>query len=189
MLAAELVKQWTGGDRVPACAKYGHPFTYNPQGTLWFVGNNAPELPYEDDAAWRRVNVVPFTETIPKKEQDARLLEKIDKRAVLAWGVRGLRDYLKHGLNPPKASMLAKREHRAESNPVADFVERHCKLGPDYKVPLSDAYDAYLVWAKERGVREPLGKIIFGKCFSATSGVKQGRIGNPSRRVWLGVKT
>ena len=132
-------------------AKYGHPFTFHPQGTLWFVGNDPPLMDYDDDAAWNRVHVIPFLEAIPKDEQDEELLSRIDPEAVLAWAVRGLSGYYKlGGLKPPRASRAARREQREESNPIADFVDQRCVLGEGHTISVADLYHVYVDWSRAR---------------------------------------
>ena len=55
------IKQLTGGDRIPARFMRQDFFEYDPQFKLTIYGNHKPSLSSVDDAAKRRINIVPFT--------------------------------------------------------------------------------------------------------------------------------
>ena len=56
------IKQLTGGDRIAARFMRQDFFEFVPQFKLTVIGNNVPELHNVDDAARRRLNIVPFTQ-------------------------------------------------------------------------------------------------------------------------------
>jgi len=183
-LSASLIKSWSGNDMITAMPKYGRMFSFLPQGTLFFVGNDPPVLPYDDDAAWDRVYVVPFTNQIPKREQERDLEDRIAPAAVVAWAVRGLRSYRKVGLRPPKAARLARRRQREEANPIEDYVQQRCELGADRTIPIGELYNDYLEWGSFHRRRSPLTKPAFGKCIARVRGVGKSR---PGGQIWMWV--
>jgi putative DNA primase/helicase len=166
-LESSVMKAWTGGDLVSATPKYGHPLGFYADGTVILVGNELPEIEFEDDAMWGRVAVVPFTVTIPEERRDRNLASRFDPRAVLAWMVEGHRQYQEAGLSPPPLARLAKEAHRSDSDPLADFW-RECVEVVDVdprdreaaRVSTHELYHRYEEWAIESGVppRERLSK-------------------------------
>jgi putative DNA primase/helicase len=176
-----LLKQWTGNDPIEASQKYEKPITFYPAGKLWFVGNHAVRIPYDDEASWRRLQVIPFEQSLPQEEQDPHIGERIDLRAVLAWAVRGWQLYREEGgLNPPKRIREAVAEYREESDPLASFVEDCCVAGGT--VSKGRLFDAYQTWADRNGIRRKLSKKAFGQILKARPGVDEGR--RDGERFW-----
>jgi putative DNA primase/helicase len=139
-----LLKAWAGGDRVQACQKHERPFQFRPPGKLWFVGNHQPSIPYDDAGAWRRFNVIPFVNPIPRGEQVEGISARIDRRAVLAWAVDGYREWREAGgLNPPNAVHDAVVEYREAQDPILEFVETRLTLNPMAWTSIADLYRAY----------------------------------------------
>ena len=65
------MKNYTGGDTVPARALYGDPFEYKPQFKLGLVCNKLPNIPATDGGTWRRLRVIPF---------ESEFVDKLDPR-------------------------------------------------------------------------------------------------------------
>lgn len=55
-----LMKEMTGGDTIIARTLYEKPVEFKPQIKMILVCNHLPELPYDDEATWRRVRAVEF---------------------------------------------------------------------------------------------------------------------------------
>jgi putative DNA primase/helicase len=76
------IKALTGGDRIPARFMRQDFFEYTPQFKLLIAGNHRPSIRSIDEAFSRRMNVIPFTVTIPAAERDQQLSEKLKRE----WG-------------------------------------------------------------------------------------------------------
>ena len=66
------VKNLTGGDPIPAEAKYEAPYDYVPQFKLNIETNNAPKIRDRSKGTWRRIRRLPWDVTIPNERVDAR---------------------------------------------------------------------------------------------------------------------
>src|SRR5215472_6252021 len=75
--AESKIKALTGGDPITARFMRQDFFTYTPQFKLFIAGNHKPGLRGVDEAIRRRLNLVPFTITIPVTERDPELSEKL----------------------------------------------------------------------------------------------------------------
>src|SRR5215510_8457257 len=98
------VKDLTGDDTLTARGLYEDYFEFRPTHKIWMYGNHAPVIVGTDDAIWKRVKRIPFTEKIPKPEQISDLRENylIPKLpGILAWAVRGCLAWQKNGLQEP----------------------------------------------------------------------------------------
>ena len=75
--------------------------------------------------------LVPFEVTIPEREQDRHLEEKLrgELPGILVWAMRGLVDYRERGLAPPEKVRAATREYRQEQDVLAQFIEAELEVG------------------------------------------------------------
>ena len=92
-LAEELLKRITGGEPITARFLFREFFTCWPEFKLFLLANHMPQIAARDYATWRRVRLVPFTETIPEAERDkhfreTRLMPEL--AGILNWALDGL---------------------------------------------------------------------------------------------------
>jgi len=96
----------------------------------------------------------------PKAEQDLFLREKLSapaaQSAILAWAVRGCRDWLEHGLGTCAAVEVSTAEYRESQDRVAGFFSERCYFGPAERVAVKAIGAAYCAWCDENHVRQPL---------------------------------
>jgi putative DNA primase/helicase len=156
-LAEGLIKQLTGGDKIAARFLHKEYFEFEPQFTLWLVANARPRAHASDDALWRRILQVPFTEVIPKDERDPdlkRLLrtDPTEQTAILAWLVRGCLESQTRGLDVPERVKNYTAEYRAENDPLAEWVADDCRLGEEHWTPTCQLRDAYENWCVGAGI-------------------------------------
>lgn len=93
----------------------------------------------------------PGEERLPHLRADKQLEQKLvaEYPGILAWMVRGCRDWLRDGLRVPERVTFATSEYRKEQDSLGDFFGERCKLGgSDYKVRGADLSAAYTEWAK-----------------------------------------
>ncbi|MEM7244622.1 MAG: phage/plasmid primase, P4 family [Acidobacteriota bacterium] len=155
-LAEEVVKQLTGGDTIMASHKYGHPFEFKPEFTLWLAANHKPRVRGSDLGIWRRIRLVPFEVTIPEEERDPDLPGKLQAEAsgILAWAVQGCLEWLRQGLEAPSKVLQATEGYRSESDVFGKFLEECCVADARNSSLRSRAADLLTAWKDWSG--EPL---------------------------------
>src|SRR5215210_4975916 len=161
-LAESLVKQLTGGDRVKARRMRQDFWEFEPTHKVLMACNHKPQVRGTDNAIWRRIKLVPFTETIPPAEQDKHLPDKLRAEAagILAWAVEGCLEWRREGLQAPEEVREATGAYRAEMDLLGAFLRECCRKDPDENTGTQDLYKAYRLWCEEGGER-PEGKRKF----------------------------
>ena len=97
--------------------------------------NHKPIVRGTDTGIWRRLKLVPFTETIPEAEQDKALPEKLvdeddgELPGILNWALAGLAEWQASGLNQPDEVTAATADYRAEMDIAAKFIDECCIVG------------------------------------------------------------
>jgi putative DNA primase/helicase len=154
-LAEALMKQLTGGDRVRARRMRQDFWEFDPTHKLFLAANHKPVVRGTDLAVWRRIKLVPFTVTIPDKEKDKALPEKlrVEMPGILTWAVRGCRDWQARGLDEPEEVRQATAAYQAEQDTLATFLAQCCHLRPEMRVKASTLHDAYIEWSGDKVTR------------------------------------
>jgi putative DNA primase/helicase len=186
--AESLVKQLTGGDRIRARRMRQDFWEFDPTHTVFLATNHKPEVRGTDNAIWRRIQLVPFTETIPPDEQDKSLPEKLraELPGILAWAVEGCLEWQLDGLQAPEEVLQATGEYRSEMDVVGTFLDECCVLGEDENVSAGDLYRAYGEWCKETGeVQEKQRK--FGSRLTERGCFERYRGGKDGGHRWRGI--
>jgi putative DNA primase/helicase len=186
--AESLVKQLTGGDRVRARRMRQDFWEFDPTHTVFLATNHKPEVRGTDNAIWRRIRLLPFTETIPPDEQDKRLPEKLrgELSGILAWAVEGCLEWQLDGLQAPDEVLEATGEYRSEMDVIGAFLDECCILGDEKTVSAADLYRAYGEWCKDTG--EALEKQRkFGGRLTERGGFERYRGGKSGGHRWRGV--
>lgn len=85
------MKQVTGGDAITARFLYQEFFTFILQLKIFLAAYHKPVIWGTDHGIWRRIRLIPFTETIPDTEQDKDLLTKLraELPGILNWATEG----------------------------------------------------------------------------------------------------
>jgi len=109
---------------------------------------------------WRRVLLVPFSVSLPEEERNPnvkRLLTQDPgvREAILAWAVRGVREWQEQGLGVPGAVRQATAAYQEECDELAGFFDDHCVFGPDLEVQTAELREVFDPWCKSNGVRVP----------------------------------
>ena len=156
-LAEGLIKTLTGGDTVTARHLYSESFSFTPAFKLWLAANDRPRVRATDEAMWRRILQVPFTNIIPESQRDptlkARLREPQHLAAVLAWAVRGCLDWQRHGLQVPDSVRSYTAEYRRENDALADWLADDCQLAAEHWTAAADLRAAYEQWCTNTGTK------------------------------------
>lgn len=187
-LAEALIKQLTGGDAVAARFLYRETFQFVPTFKLWLAANHRPLVRDDDDAMWRRILQIPFNEQIPEDERDPRIKAQLrdpDKAgsAIIAWAVQGCLAWQREGLGIPPVVKETTQAYREQMDPLKDFIEERCTIGPQAHVTKGDLWAAYQSWGRASGARL-LGNRQFRERLQRR-GFDEGR--NGKSRFWIGI--
>jgi putative DNA primase/helicase len=163
-LRIELIKRVTGDAKLTARFMYGNPFDFPRTFKLVLVTNHLPRIrPSEqNEATWRRVRVIPWNIVIPAAERDPMLLEKLRKEwpGILAWLIRGCRQWQKIGLGTCEAVEKATAAYREEEDIVGQFFMEECVEGPDKAVSSTKLYKGYCKFCEAES-KEPISQTAF----------------------------
>jgi putative DNA primase/helicase len=159
-----LVKALTGGDAIPARLLYeNNVVIFTPVFSPWLRTNHRPVIDDQSEAIWRRVQLIPFTVTIPRSERDTTLQGQLlaELPGVLRWIVDGARAYLAHGFEPPEWVAAATEAYREEEDLLGAFIAERCDVGPEYEETAASLYGVYTSWCTAEG-EEPCSAKAFG---------------------------
>lgn len=184
-MAESFVKQLTGGD--PLVARYlrENPFEFVPECKVWVATNHKPRVTGSDRAIWSRVQLVPFTKTIPREQRDPELQGKLEAEAqgILQWALAGCLSWQERGLAPPKEVIAATEEYREEEDVFGRFIADTCVVADDAEIVTGDLYKAYCQWCEDNGERAVTKKTLGQQL--AANGFQRRRTGRS--RFWLGL--
>lgn len=188
-LAEGMFKQLTGGDRIAARKLYMDFFEFTPTGKFWLATNHKPEVKGTGEAIWRRIRLVPFTVTIPAKDRDPKLLNKLrqEKAGILHWAIEGALAWQREGLGEPAAVAAATEEYRHEMDHLGRFIEDCCVVGPTEEVTARELYARFRMWAEEQGISRPWSQGTLGKRLGEREGIESKRVGHDKVTTWLGI--
>lgn len=153
-LDAETVKGLTGGESIAARFLYGELFEFRPMFKLLLVSNHLPRVDGDDEALWRRIRLIPFTQSFLGRE-DHELPNKLTRElpGILAWAVQGLLEWRANGLGTATAVERATRDYRDEEDGVGSFVAECLSPDAEARIPTADLYERYESYCAEAGER------------------------------------
>jgi putative DNA primase/helicase len=128
-------------------------FTFQPSFKLIVAGNHKPSLRNVDEAIRRRFNLVPFTVTIPRAEQDLQLAEKLKDEwpGILAWALEGCLEWQCEGLKPPHVVVEATTNYLTDEDAIGRFIAVKCERHPQAQVELKDLYAEWKTYCVATG--------------------------------------
>ena len=185
-LNESLIKQLTGGEPIRARFLYSEFFEFLPTLKLFLATNHKPRILNQDWGIWRRVRLIPFNVTIPKEEQDSKLVEKLKEESsgILNWAIEGCREWLISGLGEPEEVATATNLYREEMDSIGAFLEEQCVLQSTASVKTSDLKMAYQDWC-DKNKEDPVGPKIFASLLESR-GCKAGK--SNGARIWKGLE-
>ena len=147
------IKSLTGGDRISARFMRQDFFQYTPQFKLLIAGNHKPGLRGVDEAMRRRMNLIPFTVTIPEEERDQGLFAKLKEEwaGILQWMVDGALDWAGEGLVQPEAVRAATAEYIESEDALALWQAECCMEGKNRYSMVADLFASWKRWAESAG--------------------------------------
>ncbi len=151
------IKQLTGGEKIPARFMGQNFFDFLPQFKLAFSGNHKPSLRSVDEAIRRRMNLIPFTITIPETDRDLQLAKKLKTEwpGILQLLVDACLDWQAEGLRAPKAVKDATAEYLTAEDAITAWIDDKCERDPTWFEGSASLYESFSKWAERAG--EPAG--------------------------------
>jgi putative DNA primase/helicase len=151
--AESRIKALTGGDSIAARFMRQDFFTYSPQFKLFIIGNHKPSLRAVDEAIRRRMNLIPFTVTIPLEERDEKLSEKLKSEwpGILAWMIEGCLEWQGEGLAQPEAVRNATDQYLAAEDAIALWLDECCTQHGNDSAASSALFLSWRTWAERAG--------------------------------------
>ena len=147
---AQKLKELTGERWLKARQMYGQWFEFEATSKLWLAANHRPRTKDNSLAFWRRVHLVPFTETITSPDRRFSAKLAAEKSGILNWLLEGTRLYLEEGLEAPPEVTAAVEEYRSESDTLRQFIAECCVTGTTCEVRATELWTAYEAYARER---------------------------------------
>jgi putative DNA primase/helicase len=156
--AEARIKQLTGGDKIRARFMRQDFFEYMPQFKLAFSGNHKPVLKNVDDAAKRRINMLPFL--FKPAVVDLQLQAKLLKEApgILRWMIEECLDWQMNGLIRPRVVIQATAEYFSEQDIVNQWVEECCVIGATQSETLAVLFKNWSDYALANGEKPGTAK-------------------------------
>lgn len=156
VLAEQLIKTITGGDRLSGRELYGRRFDFAPTHTVILITNHKPRVRGTDEAIWRRLRLVPFEHTVAPSEQDHDLRRRLVQehgQAILAWLVRGAVSWYSQGVGECVAVNRATTSYREEEDTMAEFLAECTQRSPGSKVKVGRLWERWQAWTQASGER------------------------------------
>jgi P4 family phage/plasmid primase-like protien len=185
-LAESLIKSLVAGDTMTTRMLYSAPVQFKPQFKLMILGNHKPIIKGNDDGIWRRMRLIPFTQTFTEKERDPYLLGKLIKEAshILAWMVEGCLEWQALGLkNVPAIVKQATSDYQEDQDIIGNWLTECCEEAPSHTTASTDLYESYKNWCVSNGNR-PYSNVALGRKLSER-GFKGAKI--KGARCWEGI--
>lgn len=183
------VKDLTGGDTITARQLYREYFEFKPSHKVWLVGNHKPVIMGSDDGIWRRIKLIPFTETIPESDRRpmSELLEEFisELPGIFNWALEGYRLYKEKGLTEPEEVVKASDEYRNEMDVLNTFLEECCVKKSSSTLTNKEFYGAYTRWCEESSERPLTNRQFVTRLKEREFELKPGR-GNV--RIWCDIE-
>ena len=133
----------------------------------------------------RRLHIVPFSVTIPLKERDPNLVEKLaaERDGILGWMIEGCAEWQHRGLAPPDAIRNATNDYFGEEDVIGQWIADNCTVGVNLRARSSDLFRSWSDFAGreglEKGSQKSLGSALRARGFSAER--------TQCERLWRGI--
>ena len=183
-LSEAFVKYLTGSEPVKGRHMYSDFVEFIPTHKIILACNHRPRIKSQDYAIWRRIRLVPFTVTIPSKERDKQLPNKLLAEApgILAWIVRGCLEWQRDGLGDPLDVQAATENYRADEDTLGLFLDECCTLHPRAQARASELLDAFQKYTGDKGMTSTR----FGRLLTER-GFDRAKIGGTMYRLGIGL--
>lgn len=173
------IKLLTGGDQITARKMREDFSSFQPTHKIWVTGNHQPKVTSGGYSFWRRLRLVPFTNTVPEKDQNvylARELIEEEGPGILAWITKGSQIFLQHGFTEPEEVTQATKAYEESEDELGRFMADRVIIGAGEhaRVPYKEMRAAYTEWCSLEGLT-PTTANMFTRELKARFNVGTGR--------------
>lgn len=160
-LSTQMLKQLASTDTLTIEEKYRQPEAIKPTHHIVMFSNHLPRVGSTDDGTWRRIQLVPFNETIQPGTDKPNYADTLFRKAggaVLSWIIEGARKFIQAGchLNVPEAVKEATNKYRGQEDWLQNFIDDRCKVEDEKTkglfIGVGALYQAYKEYADQSGV-------------------------------------
>ena len=142
-LDEDLVKRFTGGDKVMSRGHYQEFQEWKPTAVVWLATNFLPKINSDDNAIWIRAKPIHMgTEFIGSGRQEipgyANIMFREEASGIFNWLIAGLEAYRLRGLDEPDAVTQDVINYRTDVNSVACFIRDQIEDGVLIREPESE---------------------------------------------------
>lgn len=151
--AESRLKSLTGGDKISARFMRQDYFEFTPQFKLLVAGNHKPSIRGVDEAMRRRMNLLPFTTTIPIEERDPDLFDKLKGEwpQILAWAIEGCLLWQEYRLSPPLTVTTATERYMESEDAFGQWINESCDEDRAEFSLVATLFDNWKIWAEKTG--------------------------------------
>lgn len=188
------IKALTGGDVITCRKLYAENFEFKPVCKPWLAFNHKPFVRDDSHGFWRRVRLIPFTQTFDISSADPTLQNKLQGEiyGILNWALDGCRLWQKVGLEAPATIKAATLAYQKESDPINDFFTDRVVIEGSAIVSSTELWGAYCDWIAENKERYPLTRLEFSRRLEErgfiSSRLSGGASGGNRTRIWKGLR-
>jgi len=158
-------KDVVSGGMIEVEKKGADKYTAKCRARFVMATNSLPTFIDRSDGIWRRLRIIPFSQTILDSEKDVDLADHIiatDLPGVMQWAIQGLVDVIRKGnVDDCPAGAELKSKHRLGCDHEKQFLtERYRKGGENDRIKAIDIYNEYKTFMSDSGYR-PCGASKF----------------------------
>ena len=154
----QRLKSIISGGLIQVDRKYRDPLSLRPTAKWLILGNSLPAISDQSLGFWRRLPVIPFSQTFPDGHADpllSRHIQTSELSGVLNWALAGLVRLLARGRFgvPPSAVVDAVAGGKRETNSVlAWWLARDGEVAEGVAVAKDEVYSDYRRWCLDNGM-------------------------------------
>ena len=153
-LAEALIKLVTGGEPIQARHLNRDYFKFRPAFKLTMSGNYRPSIDGTDEGIWRRLILVPWGVKVENADLTLPFKLQLEASGILNRLIKGLQDYVRHGLIVPDDVVEATSSYRLDSDPLGRFLATATQPVAGERIQSSVLHRTFTAWARASGERE-----------------------------------
>ncbi|HQS64929.1 MAG TPA: phage/plasmid primase, P4 family, partial [Acidovorax defluvii] len=162
-----FVKQLTGNDELSGRAIQGDQARFAPVGKPWLATNSLPYVSSQDEAMWRRIQLLPFKRVMKKRDGSVEDSLALEAPGILNWLVKGA-VLANSQRDLPKCEVVEKATERARLNcdSVKYWLTENCVMRESARLQSSRAFSAYRKFCRQQHL-PPLSQPQFSRAMTS----------------------